>query len=153
MRNCMRVLAIVMMLAAIGCAQSDRSTEQAAGAGESGIMLFNITSGPMEDAHAVTMALQLAGHALTDGREVVLFFNVRGVQVPTKSLPEDLAFRAEPISALLADVMKRGAEVHVCPHCMNALDVSAEDLIDGAVVTDREKLFSKIGSNTVVFTY
>jgi predicted peroxiredoxin len=117
------------------------------------VMFFNITSGPEEDAHAVTMALQLAGHALDDGREVVLFFNVRGVDAPKKDLPGDLAFKDKPIKTLLADLIDRGAQAHVCPHCMKALDVSAEDLIDGAVVTDREKLFGKIGSNTVVFSY
>ena len=146
MRRSMLALAIVLVVVAAGLAHAEDT-------GSTPIMMFNITSGPMEDTHAVTMALQLAGHALADGREVVLFFNVRGVRVPTKELPKDLAFKAEPISELLDSVMKQGAEVHVCPHCMKALDITAEDLIPGAVVTDREKLFSKIGSNTVVFSY
>jgi predicted peroxiredoxin len=117
------------------------------------VMVLNITSGPEEDAHSVTMALQLAGHALDDGREVVLFFNVRGVSAPTKDLPEDLAFKDKPIKTLLAGLIERGAQAHVCPHCMKALGVSAADLIEGAIVTDREKLFTKIGPNTVVFSY
>jgi predicted peroxiredoxin len=117
------------------------------------IMVFNVTCGAAEDAHSVTMALQLAGHALDDGREAVLFFNVRGVQVPTRGLPEDLAFRAKPIKKLLTDLIDRGAEVHVCPHCMKALNVAVGDLLPGARVTNREMLFSKLGPNTVVFSY
>ena len=116
------------------------------------VMLFSVTSG-VDDVHAVTMALQLAGHALDDGRQVVLFFNVRGAEVPTRSLPADLAFKAKPIKALLADRIERGAQVHVCPHCMKALGVEPGDLVEGAQVTDRQKLFANIGPNTVVFTY
>jgi sulfur relay (sulfurtransferase) complex TusBCD TusD component (DsrE family) len=114
---------------------------------------LNITSGPTEDPHSVTMALQLAGHALDEGRVTVLFFNVRGVTVPTDGLPEDLAFHAKPIKQLLADLIGRGAEVHVCPHCMHALGVQPGDLVSGTVVTDREKLFARIGPSTVVFSY
>jgi predicted peroxiredoxin len=116
-------------------------------------MVLNITSDGTQDPHAVTMALQLAGHALDDGMETVLFFNVRGVGVPTRGFPEDLAFKAKPIRQMLSTLSNRGAEVHVCPHCMEALGVEPDDLVAGAQVTDREKLFSKLGSNTVVFSY
>jgi predicted peroxiredoxin len=117
------------------------------------VMVFNVTSGAEEDPHAVTMALQLAGHALDDGRDVVLFFNVRAVRIPTKAFPEDLAFKDRPIKALLTDLIARGAEAQICPHCMHALGVAEEDLVEGATVTDREKLFGRLGENTVVFTY
>jgi predicted peroxiredoxin len=126
---------------------------KAAPEAEAPVMLLNITSSATDDPHAVTMALQLAGHALDDGREAVLFFNVRGVGVPTNGLPDDLAFRAEPIKTLLKGLMSRGAEVHVCPHCMRALGIAVEDLVPGAIVTDREKLFSKLKPGTVVFSY
>jgi hypothetical protein len=36
---------------------------------------------------------------------------------------------------------------------MQALEIEAGDLVDGALVTNREKLFSKVGVNTVVVTY
>jgi predicted peroxiredoxin len=150
---------VVLVIASVGCISvlGACAAEQKGGgcrgcASHGSIMLLSITSG-VDDPHAVTMALQLAGHALDDGRQVVLFFNVRGVEVPTRRLPADLAFKAEPIKALLADRIERGAEVHVCPHCMKALGIEAGDLVDGAQVTDRQKLFAKIGPNTVVFTY
>jgi predicted peroxiredoxin len=99
------------------------------------------------------MALQLAGHGLDSERKVVLFFNVRAADIPTKSFPETIAFKDQPIKKMLADLIERGAEVHVCPHCMQALAVNPDALIAGAQVTDREALFSNITSNTVVFTY
>jgi predicted peroxiredoxin len=117
------------------------------------ILFLNIISDGKEDPHSVTMALQLAGHAIDYGKKVVLFFNVRAVTVPTKNFPDDLAFHDKPIKSLLKELMAKGANVQVCPHCMKALNVKAEDLIEGAQVTDREKLFSQLGSNTNVFTY
>jgi predicted peroxiredoxin len=117
------------------------------------ILLLNVVSDPREDPHAVTMALQLAGHALDDGRHVVLFFNVKGVNAATRSLDPELAHRAEPIGQMLADLVERGVEVQVCPHCMKAEGIRADQLIDGATKTDRATLFSRIGPNTVVFTY
>jgi predicted peroxiredoxin len=116
-------------------------------------MILNITSDGEEDPHAVTMALQLAGHALDAGRTTVLFFNVRGVTTPTLAFPETLAFGDRPIKELLTSLIERGAEVHVCPHCMEALEVNEADLLPGAQVTNREALFGHMGGQTVVFTY
>jgi sulfur relay (sulfurtransferase) complex TusBCD TusD component (DsrE family) len=99
------------------------------------------------------MALQLAGHSLDAGRTTVLFFNVRGVTTPTSAFPDDLAFGDRPIKELLSSLMERGAEVHVCPHCMAALAVVESDLLPGAQVTDRDALFGHMGSQTVVFSY
>jgi predicted peroxiredoxin len=115
--------------------------------------ILNITSSGEEDPHAVTMALQLAGHSLDAGRTTVLFFNVRGVTIPTVAFPETLSFGDRPIKELLTSLMERGAEVHVCPHCMAALEVSEADLLPGAQVTNREALFGHMGDHTVVFTY
>jgi predicted peroxiredoxin len=149
-----RLLVLAAAIAVLpGCvAIHHTSTSEAAADFGKPILLLNVTSGT-EDAHSVTMALQLAGHALDDGRHLVLFFNVRGVEIPTRELSDSLAFKDRPIKELLSDLIDRGAEVHVCPHCMAALGVEADDLVKGAVVTDREKLFSRVGPNTSVFTY
>lgn len=117
------------------------------------VMFFSLISDVFTDPHPMTMALQLANHSLDDQREVILFFNVKSVVIPTKDFISDVAFHDKPVKSLLADLIEKGVQIHVCPHCMKALDVKPEDLIDQAVMTDREKLFSKITTNTVVFTY
>ncbi len=147
------VSAIVLFAVVLaGCAQSGQSSGAASESDGPTPIFFNITSGP-EDPHPVTMALQLAGHALDDQRSVVLFFNVRGVHIPTGELSDTLAFGDRPIKEMLAGLIGRGAEVHVCPHCMSALGVEETDLIDGAQVTTRDLLFAHLQGNTAVFTY
>jgi len=153
MNRTMLILILLGLIVVAGFMLSGQEKSRTHSGAKSPVLLLNITSGATEDPHAVTMALQLAGHGLEDGREVVLFFNVRGVSVPTVDLPADLAFIDKPIKELLTRLIEQGAEVHVCPHCMKALKVDDSDLIKGAVVTSREKLFSKLGSNTVVFSY
>jgi len=150
--NSKAVFYVIGFTILVGCAQSDTSGRAIANSSEPAPMFFNITSGP-DDPHPVTMALQLAGHSLDDNRSVVLFFNVRGVHIPTGQLSDTLAFGDRPIKEMLSALIQRGAEVHVCPHCMAALGVEATDLIEGAQVTNRESLFSHLNGNTAVFTY
>lgn len=115
--------------------------------------VLNITSGS-EDLHSVTMALQLAGHALDDGRDVSLFFNVRGPELARADLSEKVAFHGNPpIRKMIASLQERGATVIACPHCMEVLGVTADDLLPGARVATRELLFGKLPPGAVVFTY
>ena len=117
-------------------------------------VFFNVTTDGAEEAQKLDMAMKLAGFSLDEGREVVLFFNVKGVHVPTASFADDFAFESEsPIKEQLASLIDRGADVHVCPICMKALNVEEADLVEGAHVTTRPKLFATIGPNTAVFSY
>jgi predicted peroxiredoxin len=117
-------------------------------------VLFSVTSDVNEDPQAVDMALKLAGFSLDEGRHVVMFFNVKGVTIPSNALADDFAFQQDkPIKMQLVDLIQRGVDVHVCPICMKALGVGESDLIEGAKVTTRPGLFANINANTAVFTY
>ena len=140
----------VLLIAATG---ADRLQARAADEDAKGTVLLNITSGK-EDLHAVTMAFQLAGHALDDGRAVVLFLNVRAPELARQDFSEELAFRDNPpIRDMLANLISRGAKALVCPHCMEAMDVMKGDLIQNAGVASRQTLFAHLGPDTVVFSY
>lgn len=117
------------------------------------IVLLSVTGDGSEDAQPLDMAMKLAGFSLDEGRQVVMFFNVKGVRVPTASFSSDVAFQDTPVKEQLAALIERGADVHVCPICMKALGVEASDLVEGAQVTTRSKLFATIGNRTAVFTY
>ena len=68
-----------------------------------------IGSQPNLDCHrfairqSIDMAMKLAGFSLDEGRRVVMFFNVKGVEVPVTKLDDDLAFQQEqPFKTQLA---------------------------------------------------
>ena len=153
MKRLMASLLVAVPLCGLWACTTPEAAESPEVAPPPPTMVFNIISSGEEDPHPVTMALQLAGHSLDAGRTTVLFFNVRAVTTPTTAFPADVAFGDRPIKELLQDLMDRGAEVHVCPHCMAAMDVEEADLIPGARVTNRDLLFQHLTSNSVVFTY
>ena len=130
------------------------ATNSTAAREEEAVVLLSVSSDVNDNPQSVDMAMKFAGFALDENRKVVMFFSVKGVRIPTTSFADDLAFQEhEPIKKQLLDLIKRGADVHVCPVCMKALGIEAEDIIDGAQVTTRPKLFANIHGNTAVFTY
>jgi len=148
------LLAVAAVALWIASCSSNSSNGKAAKAPEKPIFFVSVTGDGEDDPQRTDMALKLAGFALEENREVVLFFNVKGVHLPTKDFPADRKFKDDaPLKSQLEKLIEKGAIVHVCPVCMKALDVQEADLIEGAKVTTRESLFAKIGSNTTAFTY
>lgn len=116
--------------------------------------VISITSDPIADPQAVNMGLTFAGFCLDEGYDVSIFFNVKGVTLPTRSF--DTAFRFgehDPMIETLQALHGRGAELHVCPVCMKDLDIQADEIMEEAFVTDKPKLFARLGDDTIVFSY
>ena len=149
------VTAAVVCSALSGCTYSSTSsTSSNTTASEKKIVVFSITRNPENNPQSVNMALTLAGFSLDEGYKVALFFNVKSTGTPTLDFPDDYGYKDHsPLKQQLTDLMERGAEVHVCPVCMKDMDIKEGDLMEGAFVTSKTKLFANLGSNTVVFTY
>ena len=58
-----------------------------------------------------------------------------------------------PLIEQLQTLKSRGAELHVCPVCMKDLKITADEIMEDAFVTDKPRLFEKLGGDTMVFTY
>ncbi|MCH2125252.1 MAG: DsrE family protein [Pirellulaceae bacterium] len=150
----------VFLVGTAGCRPVDSPVAVNAGASsesevaDKSIVLVSVQSDAQEDPQSVDMAMKLASFSLDEGRQVALFFNVKGVTCPTTDFPESFAFQEnDPLRSQLIALINRGAEIHVCPICMKALGVEAADILSGAEVTTRAKLFANIGPDTSVFTY
>jgi predicted peroxiredoxin len=155
MRNHSKGFVLASVLLSVwGCGRAPSGNEVSPSLAAASTVLFSVTSGAKEDPQSVDMAMKLAGFALDEGRHVVMFFNVKGVTIPSHALANDFAYQEDkPIKTQLADLIQRGVDVHVCPICMKALGVGESDLIEGAKVTTRSGLFANINANTAVFTY
>lgn len=155
MRSHWRILILAsVLLFEWGCSRPPSASVMRPSSDVASTVMFSVTSDANEDPQAVDMALKLAGFSLDEGRHVVMFFNVKGVTIPSNTLADDFAFQQDkPIKRQLADLIQRGVDVHVCPICMKALGVEDSDLMEGAKVTTRPGLFANISANTTVFTY
>ena len=154
MRNhSMQTIGIVAGLAIVVAIGVWWPTAGAAAAKDSPDFVLNVTSG-QEDLHAVTMALQLAGHALHAERDVTVFLNVRAPALAHKNLSDKVAFHGNPpIQKMLTNVMSRGARIIVCPACATVMGVAEGDLLPGVQLASRELLFGQLGPDAVVFSY
>ena len=164
MRRIHAILLPAIMLNLVGCLQQQESGNTSspvaqggnpqAAAADKKVVMISLTSDAKADPQSVNMGLTLAKFCSEEGYDVALFFNVKGVQVPTKSFPDDFQYlKHDPLKAQIKALSDAGVEVHVCPVCMADLDVTEDDIMEGAFVTSKPKLFAKLGPSTSVFTY
>lgn len=154
-----RSAGLVLLLLVTGCLAGKSGApaghtpaDQAPEASIPTTLFVNITSGKA-DPHAVVMALDLASQGLAVDKEVVLFFNVAGADIPTQSMPENVGIDGISVKERVRELMQQGVLVMVCSHCMHYLGVAQSDLLPGAVMATPDLLFSKLDAGTVVFTY
>ncbi len=118
------------------------------------IAMISIISDPGVDPQEVNMALTFAGFCVDEGYDANIFLNVKGVKLATSEFSDQASFQDHPpLKKQLIDLKERGVQVHVCPVCMKDFDINPSDIIPAAFVTDKPKLFAKLGADTMVFTY
>ncbi len=154
-RSVHSLLLFILLTAMIGCSSESKQTGQTTVTDvDAKRAVISITSDPLADPQAVNMALTFAGFCLDEGYDVAIFFNVKGVTLPTTSFDETYQYQQHaPLTEQLTTLKERGAELHVCPVCMKDLEITSDDIIEAAFVTDKPKLFGKLGGDTMVFSY
>jgi predicted peroxiredoxin len=94
-----------------------------------------------DDPHRVLMALTLAEKMSVD-KDVLVFFDIKGVEVPLKN-GKAIAFKEfETAQKLLPKLIDRGVLVCVCPMCLKAANYQPEDLIEGVRIAEKEAFFN-----------
>ena len=146
----------LLIASAVGCVDNGTSSTEKSESGdaEKKIALISITSDPVADPQSVNMGLTFAGFCVDEGYDVAIFFNVKGVKLPTKSFDSEFQYlEYAPMVSQIKALKGRGVELHVCPVCMADLKIENSQIIDEAFVTSKPRLFSKLGGDTMVFTY
>jgi len=104
------LLAVAAVALWIASCSSNSSNGKAAKAPEKPIFFVSVTGDGEDDPQRTDMALKLAGFALEENREVVLFFNVKGVHLPTKDFPADRKFKDDaPLKSQLEKLIEKFA--------------------------------------------
>jgi predicted peroxiredoxin len=59
-----------------------------------------------------------------------------------------------PVREMIADLLKQGAKMVVCPMCAGITGVETDELAPGIeMIEDRKQIFDHMHADSVVFTY
>jgi len=93
-------------------------------------LFVNLTS---DDSHRAQMALMFSQKVLEAGHSVTVFLNVDAVKIAARK-----AGRHKDNQALLSALVKGGATVLACPHCVEHAGMKPADLMDGVKLGTHE---------------
>lgn len=120
LKSSLAVLFLLSMVAVAPVSADDRKT-----------IFYNVTT---EDAWAAGMALGQANKAIDAGYKVVIFLNVHGIFIASKSFLTDInGLSGKSMQDMLKAAMDKGARVIICPMCMKKAGLTMDDLIEGVV--------------------
>ena len=95
--------------------------------------LFTVTSFTNEDADRVATPLVLANSALANGKDVLIWLTMEGVELAKKGSAETLTpVSFAPVSELLDTYIENGGRIGICPPCAKTHGLSDENKIDNA---------------------
>lgn len=107
-----------------------------------------------DDLWTAQMIETYAGTVLGMGHPVVIFLNVRGVRLQSKTTPQPKAGLSgkTPVD-MLKGLIEKGAAVHVCPTCTEQAGMSPKDWIDGVKAAGPETVKIQMDPSTKVMSY
>ena len=95
--------------------------------------LFTVTTFTNEDADRVATPLVLANSALANGKDVLIWLTMEGVELAKKGAAKTLTPKSfAPVSELLDTYIENGGRIGICPLCAQTHGLSDENKIDRA---------------------
>ncbi len=118
---------------------------------ESDGVFVHITKGP-DNPHEVLMALQMAV-MMAEDKDVLVYFDIDGVHNALND-SKDITFEHFPSSKTqITKLIEMKVPVMACPGCLKAAGKSAEDLMDGVMVAEKEKFFNFTDGRILTLDY
>jgi predicted peroxiredoxin len=104
-------------------------------------VFIHISSGA-ENPHRTLMALKMATVMAEGGKDVLVYFDIEAVKLLVEDAPE-VTHEAFPSSKeILARLDEMNILIRACPSCLKAAGKTAEDLLPGIKIADRDEFFT-----------
>ncbi len=94
-----------------------------------------------DDAHHVVMALQMA-QIMQEQRDVLVYFDARGVDACLKNVPDIRYLEFPTAQTQIRQLLAKKVTLMACPTCLKVARKSADDLIPGIQIADKDKFFT-----------
>jgi len=105
-----------------------------------------------EDPHRVLMALNMAV-MMADSRDVLLYFDIKGVEVVLKESPEIKYDHFPSSHHQIQALLEKNIPILACPGCLQAAGKSPQDLMPGISVADKDKFFNFTAGRILTLDY
>ena len=118
---------------------------------EPGSILVNVTS---SDNIKAPMALMFATKGLERGLKMTVWLNTEGVRLAVKGFnPPSNASNGKNTHEMIAEFIKKGGKVLVCPMCLKAQGYDKNDLVGGVTLSDADITFPAIEASDKVVSF
>jgi predicted peroxiredoxin len=144
MRSMQLFMAVLLLFGVFATAQAEDAKGKT--------IFYNLTT---DESWAAGMALGQASAAVDNGYAVVVFLNVRGVYLASKSRAQDVfSGTGKTPREMLAQLIDGGARVVICPMCMKKAAIAESDLMSGVELGGPKVTFPLLtADDTVVMSY
>ena len=117
-------------------------------------VLINLATG-LEDGERVTVAFLVAGAALERGHDVAMFVTKEAVRLAVPGHAEGVACDGcPPLPRLFQQFADGGGELLVCPICVKARKLDADDFVANARLAGATPMWEWLGDgDSTVFSY
>ena len=107
-----------------------------------------------EDPDSVVVAYLVAGAALDQGKDVVLWLTSEGVRLGLDGYADAIRVDKEPpVARLHAQFIEKGGRFYVCPICFGERDLDESKLVPGAALKGATPLMEFAGDGAMTFSY
>ncbi|MHB8689765.1 MAG: DsrE family protein [Solirubrobacteraceae bacterium] len=107
-----------------------------------------------EDPDRVAVAYLTAVAALEQGKDVLMWLTVEGVQLAVSGYAQRIRVDKDPpVERLHRQFIERGGRMYACPICFNERQLDQAELVDCAELKGATKLLEFAGNNAMTFTY
>lgn len=107
-----------------------------------------------EDPDRVLVPYLVAGAALDQGKEVVMWLTVDGVRLAVDGYVDDIrADKDPPIKRVHDQFVEKGGRFYVCPICFGERDLDEGSLVEGAELKGATPLMEFAAEGATTFSY
>ncbi len=105
-----------------------------------------------DDPHRVLMGLNLAV-MMSEEKDVLVYIDITGVNFVLKDA-EDIEYSHFPSAhTSISKLVEKGIPVMVCPGCLKAAGKSAEDVMDGVMIAEKDRFFDFTDGRILTIDY
>ena len=149
MKKYMILLAVPIILFA--CTTQESQTIDKVDETVSDGVFIHISKG-YENPQKVLMALQLAS-LFSDSHDVAVFCDLEGVKLLTKDSEDITMENYTSAKESLKILTSNKALIMACPMCVKAAGLTADDLMEGVIIAEKEKFFAFTKGRIITLDY